>query len=448
MLLLKDDLTVTWCEPELAHHLGDLEAGRPLQASGHPLVREIQALVRATRHLKPLVSLAAAEPVKIVVAPIESGYSVSLQPAAGLEAALPDEIRHLLDRAGERICLLSPGGVILHVTAAFAETLFEHCGLEDVPGRSLGECLALLPEPGRGELEALCRRVLAGESLQQSLDLHDARGREWHFTFHGTPLQHGHGAALMLQDRTQDVQASRRLAQTIADFDDERSRQELFVRTLAHDVRSPLATIQMILGRAQQEKIMTGSRFFGLLEENVLHLEDVVNSLLGLIELHQNQFPLVCHVGFALSLELVERQLALQLSESGGRIESDLQVEGLPYVPSWLESVLRNLLVNALKYAHPQRPPRVRVSTRPLPGGLVLLTVADNGRGFPDGKVPETLFEPFKRYHGDVPGSGLGLYLVRSMIERNGGGIAVHTSEDQGTRFELTLVPFEMPATD
>jgi signal transduction histidine kinase len=121
-------------------------------------------------------------------------------------------------------------------------------------------------------------------------------------------------------------------------------------------------------------------------------------------------------------------------------IEVALAVERCPAVmgdADQLQSAVQNLVSNAVKYSNPGG--KVRVGLR-LVGGQALLSVEDDGIGIPDSDQ-EHLFERFFRAGntGDIPGTGLGLALVRQVIERHHGSVALSSVVGEGTQVTVTL---------
>jgi signal transduction histidine kinase len=108
-----------------------------------------------------------------------------------------------------------------------------------------------------------------------------------------------------------------------------------------------------------------------------------------------------------------------------------------------LRSVVYNLLSNAVKYHSPDRPPRVDVRAR-VYAGHTLLEVHDNGLGMASSQLPK-LFGMFQRFHDHVNGSGIGLSMVKRMVENAGGRIEVHSQLGAGTTFFVYL-PQAAPA--
>jgi len=96
-----------------------------------------------------------------------------------------------------------------------------------------------------------------------------------------------------------------------------------------------------------------------------------------------------------------------------------------------------NLLSNALKYRDPARPAQVWLQTEQLPQGVVL-TVRDTGLGLTESQQ-QRLFQVFQRLHTHVEGSGVGLYMIKRLIENAGATIAVTSIPGVGTTFTVTF---------
>jgi signal transduction histidine kinase len=100
-----------------------------------------------------------------------------------------------------------------------------------------------------------------------------------------------------------------------------------------------------------------------------------------------------------------------------------------------LRSVVYNLISNALKYRHPDRPPLIRIHCRQTDRYSVLV-VEDNGLGLEAHQV-RGLFGMFRRFHNHVEGSGIGLYMVKRSVENAGGKVKVESKPGQGTAFSV-----------
>jgi len=161
-------------------------------------------------------------------------------------------------------------------------------------------------------------------------------------------------------------------------------------------------------------------------------------------------------VGFtpeASTLDAALANLAAAIEESNAEIVRPTQP--LPRVigdPTLLTMLWQNLIANAMKFRHVDRAPRIVIDfERHTNDRECLLTVSDNGIGIAE-EFTDKVFVIFQRLHGrDVyPGTGVGLALVKKIIEYHGGAVRIDTTYTEGTRFELTLpVPVDVarPAT-
>jgi two-component system sensor histidine kinase SenX3 len=107
--------------------------------------------------------------------------------------------------------------------------------------------------------------------------------------------------------------------------------------------------------------------------------------------------------------------------------------------PMYLDQVFHHLLQNALRFSAPHT--EIAVEVR-VSDPHVKLIVRDQGTGVPIEHLTE-LYQRFSRVHGQTPqhrrGLGIGLYLVREVVERHGGRVEVETAPEQGSQFTITL---------
>jgi signal transduction histidine kinase len=140
----------------------------------------------------------------------------------------------------------------------------------------------------------------------------------------------------------------------------------------------------------------------------------------------------------ALALDAVG-DLEVRLRTTGGHVE----LGDLPAIdgdPIQIRQVFQNLICNALKFHRPDEPPVVRVSRVPTRPDMVELRFEDNGIGF-DSAESERVFQPFQRLHSraEYEGTGIGLAIVRKIIERHRGTIHVESSPGKGSVFTVVL---------
>ncbi len=254
------------------------------------------------------------------------------------------------------------------------------------------------------------------------------------------------------------------LARTNETLHQQTQENEMFIYSVSHDLRAPLVNLQGFskelthacndlreavggssleprerehVERVIEEDIGEALRY---LQSAVLRAAHIIDSLLrlsrvGRVEYRRQEVD----VGM-----LVQHVLdAMQASIRARNVE--IVVDGLPPVwgdPTALEQIFANLIGNAVNYLDPERPGRVEVGVLPAPPGvqsLRIFYVRDNGLGIPAVAMPR-LFNAFQRLHGNVAaGEGIGLALVRRMVERHGGRVWAESKEGEGTTFYLTL---------
>jgi signal transduction histidine kinase len=110
------------------------------------------------------------------------------------------------------------------------------------------------------------------------------------------------------------------------------------------------------------------------------------------------------------------------------------RVPKVSYPNIYLESVLINLLSNALKYRHPDRTPEIRLKST-VENERVILTVTDNGLGIDLKRYGHHIFKLRKTFHKHPESRGIGLFMIKSQIEALGGEITISSEQNIGTTF-------------
>lgn len=108
------------------------------------------------------------------------------------------------------------------------------------------------------------------------------------------------------------------------------------------------------------------------------------------------------------------------------------------YIYASLESILLNLIGNAVKYKHPERLPKIHISTKKI-NDRVQLTVQDNGRGIDLEKFGDRIFKMYQVFHDNTDAKGIGLYLIKNQVESLGGSIRVNSTPGEGSTFIVTF---------
>jgi signal transduction histidine kinase len=218
--------------------------------------------------------------------------------------------------------------------------------------------------------------------------------------------------------------------------------RERLVSVAAHELRGPLCSIRLGLQALRRRRFPPKTaRLVEIMLREERRLTQLIDDLLDLGRIRSGQLQLRLA---SVDLGAVVRDVARQLRPSAARAGSTLTLSlpRPPVVGRWdrvrLEQVVTNLLGNAIKYGD-GRPILVR-ATAPDARGVACLEVADRGTGIEPAQL-ELIFEPFKRAPGTShhDGLGLGLYIVRQIVEQLGGAIRVDSRPRLGSTFVVEL---------
>jgi PAS domain S-box-containing protein len=212
-----------------------------------------------------------------------------------------------------------------------------------------------------------------------------------------------------------------------------------FVYTASHDLKSPVVNIEgfisILMKRLSKHEDEVEKKMLDMISESAKKLKRTINDLTEITKVQKDlQEPPVL-LSFAEVLEDVSADLDLMIKESDAIVTTRLEVQTVEFTRKNLRSILYNLLSNAVKYRHPDRQPQVAISTSETED-FILFLIRDNGLGISSQQISK-LFTMFKRFHSHVEGTGIGLYIVKRIIENNGGRIEVESQEEEGTTFKV-----------
>lgn len=220
-----------------------------------------------------------------------------------------------------------------------------------------------------------------------------------------------------------------------------------FVYTASHDLKSPIANMEGLsnLLRDILEGKLEGEdkQLLDMLADAIDKLKRTIADLAEITKVQKGLHAKVEPLEFEHILQDVMLDIDSLAKESNANVQVDFQVKNLLYARKNLRSIIYNLVSNALKYRKPDQAPEVHISTY-MEDDYVVLRVQDNGLGIKKGQE-QKLFNMFKRLHNHVEGTGIGLYIVKRIIENNGGRIELESELGQGTTFRVYFkqVPVE-----
>jgi signal transduction histidine kinase len=237
-----------------------------------------------------------------------------------------------------------------------------------------------------------------------------------------------------------------RVAVRTAELEASNRELEAFSYSVSHDLRAPLRTIdgfsRLVLDENRDQLSPESARRLDLVRAGAQQMGNLIDDLLsfsrlGRVELKKRR---VHTAG-------VVREVIAELKLQNPTRQIEFVVRDLPAChadPSLLKQVFRNLLANAVKFTGQRPTAHIEigslVDSDPTKPGMVIYFVRDDGVGF-DMRYSDKLFGVFQRLHRaeDFPGTGVGLALVKRIVERHGGRVWTEGAVDAGATFYLSL---------
>ena len=285
----------------------------------------------------------------------------------------------------------------------------------------------LLAEPLLGEAwRDVVQRAFLPELDQGELKTADGR----QFSISTRPLGYAPGQVLLLSEVTRTRELQRAAQQNL-----HLVTMGKMMASLAHQIRTPLASAMLYLSHCAEDGLdaMTLRNFSGKALKRNRHIEKLINDML--VFAHGGQF-VTARFGVGDLLDELREQLQPHLEQRGARlgidcVERDAELQGNKDA---LLGALANLCVNALQACGTQ--PRIDIGVAMTRQGLLSISVRDNGCGM-DRQTRAHIFDPF--FSTKTDGTGLGLAVVKAVVESHQGRIAVFSRPGRGSRFRLFL---------
>lgn len=236
------------------------------------------------------------------------------------------------------------------------------------------------------------------------------------------------------------VNITKRL-KTLKELEKLNSDHETLMFALSHDIRQPISALTLLTeGLVQAFKDNDEVMFSKLIKtqkqttQNLAALVDDFATDNNEIkeedpeELRLNIQEIVDDVLYALKYEIKTKKI--EVSTEFGSTE-------VIFPRNNLRSIVYNLVHNAVKYRDPKKPSKIIIATTKA-DGFFILCVEDNGPGIAE-VHQRKIFEKSSRLHDDIKGTGMGLYIVKKMVEANGGRIRLESKAGEGCHFKIFI---------
>ncbi|MFT2008528.1 ATP-binding protein [Pontibacter sp. 13R65] len=211
---------------------------------------------------------------------------------------------------------------------------------------------------------------------------------------------------------------------------------ENIIHSLSHDIKGPLSNIEGLIRilRETPKSEEDNRLIIDMLSESVVNLRRTVEELAD-IENDTEFAKAPERVNFENVIEDAKLALRDKIAETQATISTQIREAEISFSRKKVRSILYNLLSNAIKYRKPAVEPEITITTEKA-GEYILLKVCDNGVGIAEDQQ-QAIFNRYTRLHDNVEGTGVGLFIVKGMVEDMGGTIEVESKVGEGTTFTV-----------
>lgn len=281
-----------------------------------------------------------------------------------------------------------------------------------------------------------------GNFVRQEVDIRDHLGEVITLDFSIRPILDSNQQVVLLIPEGRDITEAKKSKQELLEaFDlvsDQNKRLLNFSYIISHNLRSHSSSITGILNFLESADSDEERTLMFQNLQNVAHLlDETLHNLNEVVSIQTHTYLKSERLNLR---EYAEKSLAIlsaEIRNKSAEIHLDIAPDiAINHNSAYLESILINLISNAIRYAHPDRTPVIRLSCLSDPSHTTLF-IQDNGIGIDLKRNGDKLFGMYKTF-SDQPGSrGLGLFISKNQVEAMGGRIEVESQPGTGTTFKI-----------
>jgi len=213
-----------------------------------------------------------------------------------------------------------------------------------------------------------------------------------------------------------------------------------FSYTVSHNLRGPVASLLGLISLVDQKKFQGHeAQILSYITASSQKLDNIIKDLSKIIDIRHDIFKIRQKIDVESEIDEIALVLRREFETNRVTLIKDLtSCRHIYSVKPMVNSILYNLISNAIKYRSNDREPTIEITSWET-DNFYMVEVKDNGLGIDLKKNKDSLFKLYKRFHFHTDGKGLGLYLVKLQCESLGGGIEVESEINRYTKFTIRL---------
>lgn len=283
--------------------------------------------------------------------------------------------------------------------------------------------------------------AMTGEPFDSEIKMKTKNNREFWARAMGKPIYNDNGDIVGLRGVFQNIDKIKerelKLKKSYDIITSQNTRLVNFAGIVSHNLKSHSGNLSLLVEMIEEtndvkEKLELLSNIKSVsnsLNLTVTHLKEVAS-------IQTNKKLEKTTISFNETLNNVKESIGHIIAIENATICTDIKIDTIEYVPAYLDSILLNLLTNAIKYRQKDKAPIIKIRTF-LKNKRIILEVEDNGLGIDMKKHGDKLFEMYKTFHLNKDAVGIGLFLTKNQIESLEGTINAESEIGVGTTFRV-----------
>jgi PAS domain S-box-containing protein len=263
----------------------------------------------------------------------------------------------------------------------------------------------------------------------------------WHISkaIYATDTNHWVGTFTDIQDQKTSAQLLEEKNKQLISINNDLDN---FIYTASHDLKAPIANLEGLTQALLRKLTATYSldeeqtTILSLITASINRLKVTIRDLTEIAKVQKEDIAEET-VSVSRIIDEVGTDLATPISDNGVVLRKRVEIDEISIASKNMRSIIYNLLSNAIKFRSPERILNINIVVEKQ-DHYMRISVADNGVGIAENNV-QKLFMMFKRFHTHVEGTGIGLYIVKRIVENAGGKVEVESQVNIGTTFIVYL---------
>jgi PAS domain S-box-containing protein len=356
--------------------------------------------------------------------------------------------QQIVESSLDAIVLINEAGKIIYANNK-AETMFGYSKAE-FKGQNFE---LLMPEHHNLVQAQFGAAFSGGNAIHASIGDNELRavkkdGTEFATEMWINPIVTGDGTLLQatITDITERTEKEATIKQQLTELQRAGNYLEQLAYISAHDIKSPILTLGDLTDMLLSSKDIKPDvvQMLQMQKKLIIQMQKTNKGINDILKLRQGLLARENadsgQMALGAILGNVSDTLRADIETTGATLEVNLNgLSEVQFPYFYLQSAFYNLIANAIKYRHPDRKPVIVFEAKNMGAQTFRFIVTDNGSGFDMASNKNNLFGIFKRFHPKIDGTGLGLHIVKSIIDAYNGEVVVSSEVDKGTTFDIIL---------